>query len=253
VKKEEEKKGFFASLTSTFSVVSSTVTGVTATVQEIDPWFNDQKDYLNNLDQNLTIMQTRSNAHSRKKQELMTSFTDFSHSASQLSATEAGHDELLAQGWSKLSEVTGQMATIQGELALSEFDTFESSIKDYMLLVKAAKELLENRNYALLKYQTLEADTKAKQEKVAKSVGSGKGPLTTELQQAQTAEADQKVVFEKLSKEIRQELDTFKSKKGREIRKVMSELVRQNMDAQLRVVGLWKEVLQDLEEKKTRG
>jgi len=188
-------------------------------VQEIDPWFDSQKDYLNNLEQNLTIMQTRSNAHSRKKQELMNTFTDFSHSASQLSATEAAHDELLAHGWSKLSEVTGQMATIQGELAISEMDTFEKSVKDYILLVKAAKELLENRTNALLKLQTLESDTKLKQEKVAKNISAKNSVLTTELQQAQTAESDQKAIFEKLSKEIRQELESFRSKKERKFEK----------------------------------
>jgi len=256
VKKEpEEKKGFLASLTSTISTVStnisSSVTGVTVTVQEVDSWFDSHKDYLNNLEQNLTIMQTRSNAHSRKKQELMNTYTDFSHSSSQLSATEVGHDELLAQGWSKISEVTGQMATVQGELALSEIDQYEKSIKDYILLVRAAKDLLENRSNALLKLQTLEADTKSKQERLSKNTSAAKtAALTTELQQAQAAEAEQKSVFEKLSKEIKEELEKFTVRKGRDLRKAASELVRQNMNAHLRVVGLWKEVLADLEEKK---
>jgi len=196
-------------------------------------------------------MQTRSNAHSRKKQELMNTFTDFSHSSSQLSATEAGQDDLLAQGWSKISEVTGQMATVQGELALSEIDQYEKSIKDYILLVRAAKDLLENRSNALLKLQTLEADTKSKQERLSKNTYAAKtAALTTELQQAQAAEAEQKSVFEKLSKEIKEELEKFRVRKGRDLRKAISELVRQNMNAHLRVVGLWKEVLADLEEKK---
>jgi hypothetical protein len=55
----EEKKGFFASLSSTISNVgtnlSSTVTGATITVQEVDPWFDSHRDYLNNLEQNLTV------------------------------------------------------------------------------------------------------------------------------------------------------------------------------------------------------
>jgi len=253
-KEPEEKKGFFAALTSTISTVSTNISSTVAgaiTVQEVDPWFDSHKDYLTNLEQNLTIMQTRSNAHSRKKQELMNTFTDFSHSSSQLSATEAGQDDLLAQGWSKISEVTGQMATVQGELALSEIDQYEKSIKDYILLVRAAKELLENRSNALLKLQTLEADTKTKQERLSKNTSAPKiATLTTELQQAQAAEAEQKSVFEKLSKEIKEELEKFRVRKGRDLRKAISELVRQNMNAHLRVVGLWKEVLADLEEKK---
>jgi len=143
------------------------------------------------------------------------------------------------------------MATVQSELAQTEQEGFEESIKDYILLVRAAKELLENRTNVLLKLQTLEADTKAKIEKQTKNTSSSKTAVfASEVQQAQTAETDQKSQFEKLSKEIREELEKFNAKKGREMRKALSNFVTKNMNAQLRIVGLWKEILADLEDKK---
>jgi len=166
-------------------------------------------------------------------------------------AVKVGKDDNLAQGWAKLSEVTNQMATIHGELAQSEMESFELSLKDYILWVRSAKEVLENRVAALQKLQNLEADSKAKHERLSKNTSAGRAAaLTAELQQAQTAETDQKNLFENLSKEVKAELENFKEKKGKELRKVLSEFVRQNMNAQLRVVGLWKEILADLEEQK---
>jgi len=256
VKKEpEEKKGFLASLTTTFTTVStnlsSTVAGATVQVQEVDPWFDTHKDYLNNLEQNFMIMQTRSNGNSKKKQEFLNTLTDLSHAASQLSATEVGHDDPLSEGWAKLSEVTGQMGAVEAELGHTEIDGYENTVKDYILLVRAAKELMENRTNSLFKLQTLEADTKSKQEKATKNSSSSKATaFTNELQQAQNVEAEQRKYFDKMSKEVREELEKFKARKGKEMRKTLSELVRQNMNAQLRVVGLWKEILAELEEKK---
>jgi len=221
------------------------------TVQEVDEWFDKQKDYLNNLEVNLMTMQNRSNANSKKKQEMNSTLVELSRAAAQLNTCEVGHDEILAEGWSKLSEVTGLMATVQNDLAQSEMDGFENSVKDYVLLVRAAKELLENRWNSLQKLQFLEADKKSKIEKQSKNAASSKtAALTAEVQQATTAESEQRASFDKLSKEVRIELEKFNMKKGREMRKALSSFVTKNMNAQLRIVGLWKEILADLEEKK---
>jgi len=199
------------------------------------------------------MMQVKTNANSKKKLETVTTLIDFSHASAQMSSSETGKDAVLSEGWSKLSEVTGLMATVQTELAQSEMEGYENSVKDYVLLVRAAKELLENRSNCLLKLQSLEADTKAKQEKQSKNSASSKaGAFVAETQQAQAAEADQKVVFEKLSKDVREELEKFNAKKGREMKKALSDIITKNMNAQLRIVGLWKEALADLEEKKTK-
>jgi len=199
VKKEpEEKKGFFASLSNTISSVGSNLSTTVSGVEfhEIDPWFDSHKDYINNLDQNLQVMQARSNANSKKKQEFTISITDFGHASSLLSACEVGQDDVLAESWSKLTEASNQMATIHSELAQSESDTFEDSVKDYILLVRSAKEVLENRTNALQKLQNLEADVKVKQDRLAKNTSSSKAAsLQTELQQAQDAEAEQKKTF----------------------------------------------------------
>lgn len=253
VKKEpEEKKGFLASLTSTLSNVGSNLSSVTSVeAQEIDPWFESYKTYINSLEQGLTVMQQRSNANSKKKQEFVQTLSELSHASSQLSACEVGQDDLLSEVWSKLSEVASQMSTVHGELAQSEIDGYEETVKDYILQVHSVKDVLENRNISLQKLQNLEYDVKVKQERLAKNTSASKAPqLQAEVKQAESVATDQQKAFDTLSKEVRTELEAFKQKKGKVIHKAITDLVRQNMDAQLRIVGLWKEMLADLEDKK---
>jgi len=133
------------------------------------------------------------------------------------------------------------MALLTDELVKGETDLFENQIKDYVRIVGSCKDLMENRNNLLLAHQTNKANLSFKLEK--------KGPkIQAEIQEAteQTQQSESKLTD--LSVSAKSELETFKIKKGHDLRKAIRELVRLNINHQLRVVNLWKELLGEIEE-----
>jgi len=249
---KKEEKGFFASISSTFSSVTSAVTGPTVELKEIDSYFENQRAYVSNLDQHLQVLVTRSNANTRKKQEMVDSLTDFAHAASLACGCEVGQDDVLADFWGKLSEILNQMAALTDELAHGETEFFfEDQVKDYVRLVGACKDLMENRNTVLLELQTCKADSQLKNDKLQKAQGTPRAPaLSAEFLDSNAATTEAEQNYATITKNVRTELETFKQKKGHDLRRALRELVRLNINHQLRVVNLWKELLNDLEETK---
>jgi len=235
-KKKDEN--FFASWTAT---ITSAVTGPSVALKEIDPFFEAQKVYLTNLDQQLQVMVERSDVNTKKKQELITYLADFSHAASLAAGFEFGHDDGLASFWEKLSQILQQMSTLTNDLVIGEMDLFENQIKDYIRIVNACKDLMENRNNLLLAYQTNKANLNLKLDRF-------KNSRNPEIEEATEETKNSEEKFNSLSTSAKSELSTFKTKKGRDIRKAIRELVRLNINHQLKVGNLWKELLVELED-----
>lgn len=238
-KEEKSAASFFASITSS---LTSAVTGPSVELKEIDPFFEAQKVYLTNLDQQLQVLVQRSDANTKKKQELVVTLIDFAHAASLAAGFEVGQDDGLANFWEKLSEILNQMSSLTDELVKGETDLFENQIKDYIRIVSACKDLMENRNALLLAHQTNKANLNLK---IDKAKGQKNTPDIQELTES-TRDSEQK--FNTLSVSAKTELEEFKRKKGQDLRKAIRELVRLNINHQLRVVNLWKELLGELEE-----
>jgi len=248
---KKEEKGFFASLSASLSSVTSVVTGPTVELKEIDPYFEIQRAYISNLDQHLQVLVARSNTNTRKKQEMISSLSDFAHAASLACGCEIGQDDALSDFWGKLSEILNQVASLTDELVHGETEMFEDQVKDYVRLVGACKDLMENRSAVLLELQTCQADATLKSERLQKAQGTPRAPtLDTFLQNANDATNRSEQKYNSITNDIRTELDVFKRKKGQDLRRALRELVRLNINHQLRVVNLWKELLSDLEETK---
>jgi len=64
--KLKEEKSFFASFTATLTSAASAVTGPSVELKETDPFFEAQKVYLTNLDQQLQVLVQRSDANTKK-------------------------------------------------------------------------------------------------------------------------------------------------------------------------------------------
>jgi len=133
------------------------------------------------------------------------------------------------------------MSSLTNELVKGEVDLFENQIKDYIRIVNSCKDLMENRNNLLLAYQTNKALLNFKLEK-------NRGQRNPEIEEATEDTNNSEMKFQHLSTNAKSELDTFKVRKGQDLRKAIRELVRLNISHQLRVVNLWKELMVELEE-----
>jgi hypothetical protein len=232
--KGEEKPNRFLSM---FNSVTSTVTSrVTELVsgapptQDPTPWFEAQSGYVNSLGQQLYVVQTRSEAHIIKTREMIATLADFGHAAALLSSSEQEQDAELSKHWTKLSQILDQMSELAKEVSQTQTEVFEDAVKDYVRVVSAVKEIMDVRLQALAKVTAAQ--------KEAATVGDEESKKKEQL-----AIAD----FKRISKRVKVELQSFREAKGVELRDALLALVKANMDYQLRVADLWKELLRDLE------
>jgi hypothetical protein len=235
-KKEEATTTRFLSMFSSVTEkvtnrVSELVTGEKSTPQDPTPWFESQTGYVNSLGGQLSIMQTRSEAHIIKTREMIATLADFGHAAALLASAEQEQDGELSKHWTKLSQILDQMSELAKEVAQTQTEVFEDAVKDYVRVVSAVKEILDVRTDALSKVALAqkEAQTKGDEESKKKETAS--------IQE-----------FKRISKRVKVELQSFRETKGHEMRDAMRALVKANMDYQLRIADLWKELLRDLED-----
>jgi len=218
---EDTVNSFFGWASAKFEVA----TGQAEPTKEINPTFDELKNYVEGFNRELTLLQEKVSASISKKKQFDQTLYDFSQSASALSTVEGAVDPLLSQFWQKLSYSLKRMAELNAQLCSSETDSFDDALKDYIRCSEAGKDLLENRIKLLEKLQ----------------IAQRKNAVTVASLDAE---------FKAMSLNIQSELDQFKERKTFELRAHLRELVRINVEHQQQVVDLWKDLLSELEEPK---
>jgi len=250
---KEEKKSLWGSITSlNFSEVtaklSGAVTAASTVPVEVMPWFDAQTGYIRSLGEQLLALQTRSNVQSSKLREMVDSLKDFSHASALLASCESQQDEKLAEILNRLSDILSQMSTLSHEVVVTQTDVFEYAVKDYIRIVAAAREILDTRQASMHKWQIAAYDLKGFQEK-AESVKNDApkfAAASVEVDMAKKVEEELKKEFKRVSKKVKRELEEFRVQKGAELRAAIRNLVKANMDYELRMADLWKELLREM-------
>uniref|UniRef100_A0A6B2L5X0 PX domain-containing protein n=1 Tax=Arcella intermedia TaxID=1963864 RepID=A0A6B2L5X0_9EUKA len=246
-KKEDEPKGLFELVGKFSSTITSVVTRPSVELKEVDPWFDKQRAYVSNVEQHLQVLVDRSNQNTKKKSEMVSTLEDLAQSASLACGAEIDIDPELAKYWSKLSEIMGQMSLLTKELAQSETESFEYQVKDYVRLSTAAKQLLENRQAALLRLQVAQADVTVKTEKQEKGKNTSKASaLNADLKEATNSLEVSNSEYNVINESAKKELNTYKDNKSAQVKEAFKDLVTINLNYQLRMANLWKELLVDL-------
>jgi len=165
VKEEpKQKKSFISFVTQSVS----TVTNI-GTSKEIDPWFDSNRSYFNALDQNIQNILNRSSQLSKKHKEMSQLWTDLALGASLTSTTEVESDKLLSSYWDRLAVTSNQISQLARELGDTQISSFEDNLKDYVRLIEAVKDMLNNRSHLLYVYQSMTKSLEQKKEKTTKN------------------------------------------------------------------------------------
>eukprot|EP01121_Diplochlamys_sp_Union-15-3_P014892 TRINITY_DN4814_c0_g1_i19.p1 TRINITY_DN4814_c0_g1~~TRINITY_DN4814_c0_g1_i19.p1 ORF type:complete len:470 (+),score=97.46 TRINITY_DN4814_c0_g1_i19:37-1446(+) len=238
-----KKKGFFSSLTDKVTTMTS------AAPVEIDEWFTDTKEYLKGLETQLHTLHTKTTIMTKKRRDFAQIWEDLSLAAVEYSKSEADKDSNLNKLFSKFTEVTHQLSNLNMETVDNEIIHFEFSIKDYTRITTAVKDLLTNRDSTLLKCQIAEKNYEQKKQKSDKNTSTSKAnAFQTEVTEAEKQRDTAKQSLEDASKECKEEIETFMKTKNKDITNALRELVQTNMNHELRVLDLWKELLRMIEE-----
>lgn len=246
---QQQKKGGFSGFMSFISDKVNTVQAAIGKAEEVDPFFEQQKLYLQGLENALHQLLNRSGTVTKKGRELNAAWTDFAASSAALAQVEADHDKVLHTVYSKLTEVANQISALEKELAENEVEYFEDSLRDYIRIITAAKDVLGNRSHDLLLYQQATKNREARADKLEKSRGTSKeSQFADELRDAETKEKEARDAFDSISASTTAQLKTFSQGKNQELGQSVRRFVQANMNHHLRVVDLWKELLTVIED-----
>lgn len=246
---KDEKKGGFSGFMSFISDKVTTVQAAIGKSEEVDPWFEQQKIYLQSLENALHQLLNRSGIVTKKGRELNTAWTDFASSSAGLAQVEADHDKILNTFYNKLTEVANQISALEKELAENEVEYFEDSMRDYIRIISSAKDVLANRSHDLFLYQSATKTREARADKLEKSRGTPKeSQFADELRDSESKEKEARDAYDAISGSTTAQLKFFNQEKSRELGQSVRRFVQANMNHHLRVVDLWKELLTVVED-----
>jgi len=241
-----EKKSSFASffgnsISSITSITQASISGV----KEVDPWFEAKKNYLAQLEQQLTGLLKATSNLIKKRRETAQAFSDFGAALTLVSHVEADHDSMSSGLYSRLQQISDQRNDLYHEVATKEETFFEDAIKDYLRMLVAIKDMFADRHDLLMDLATSQRVLESKKEKLAKAKAKT-APLQQEVDDATRQYESHKKQFEEVSARCKEELNFFDRTRQWEIKRVVTNLCQYNLEGILQSGDLYKNFITHL-------
>ncbi|KYQ93640.1 Phox domain-containing protein [Tieghemostelium lacteum] len=242
---QREEKGL-NKITSLFSSGITSINNLASSVKEVDGWFGDKKAYVLQLDSNLRKLEETVGNIIRKRRELASAIGEFVSAGLSFSSCEAPHKQDVAHGFQKLTEVESNIKKGMEELCNNETGYFEEGIRDYIKVLGAVKELLNDRLDALFYMQNQErilASKKEKLEKLRMSNPAKASAMSKEVEDQTRKLSEAKSEYERITASAKLELNKFDEKRASEMKRILNFVIRLNLDHFLKSSDCWKEFL----------
>jgi len=182
---------------------------------------------------------------------LATYLDDFSNNSDILSKIESldpkVRDTELGHCFFELHAVLQEYAIETNQLSKDENEKFNHTLKDYIRYMDSVKQIINNRDNALLQWQNNVTDLESKKEKLVNNEDNQK--KISLVQQAEEAVETSKKEYEILNEAVKRELINFQKIKKLEITQAIKYLVHLNMEHHMKIGNLWKGLFVALESK----
>eukprot|EP01126_Amoeba_proteus_P020838 TRINITY_DN2115_c0_g1_i1.p1 TRINITY_DN2115_c0_g1~~TRINITY_DN2115_c0_g1_i1.p1 ORF type:complete len:215 (-),score=51.13 TRINITY_DN2115_c0_g1_i1:204-848(-) len=192
--------------------------------KEVDPYFDEQKEYISGLKNCLSNLSGLLEERSVVLRDTVDLLLAVSHGSGQIETVEGSQDTLLSSLWNKFSQIVKSIAAVQVNLIQVESKYLHDSVKEYIGITSSAELVLSKR------FQVIERIQEAKQK--------------NSLSDAEKLEN----VLAQMSNNIVGEFSSFNQRKETQMRHVLKALCRVNIDQQQKIVSLWKILLNHLED-----
>jgi len=217
-KEYQNSGGFLSYLSSSLSTQIESLSQNFGTQKEPDQWFDAQKNYILALEIQLTSVEKATTQLLRKQKELNQAYSDLGLASSLLSSTEADHDESLSTSFQEISELCCSLTSLNEVLIKNETIQFEDTLRDYLRIISAVKEMLSARNEKLILYQN-QSKQKEEKNKISNKIEKDSKDIPSKT------ETD----FKAISDTCKEELSLMKAKKSEDFKKMLIDFVKMNL------------------------
>lgn len=205
-------------------------------VEEVDDWYTTQYDYLEELDQSLSLIKKSSSSNSALKSSKVETSLAVTEKLRNIADLENEHDKKIAKYYTLYQDFLAQKTVLDETLVKNQTSFFEDAVVDQQRLSVASKRLLSNRLNTLLNYQIATQNLS----KVNSSASTEK--LALEKQEAEQKVQNEKEKYDDMTQKTQEQVEDYKVEKSKLMRWALRELVRENIEHGEQVISSWKEL-----------
>lgn len=224
-----------------FASVVASVTNLgqqlTTEVDEVDPWYSTQSEYLEGLDRGLTLTKKNSSHILSIKSDQVASELLVAEYLRHLADLENEHDKKMSKYLTTYQDFLAQKTVLDETLVKNQTAMFEDAVTDQQRLSVASSRILSNRLDVLHQFQIAQLNLS---NKVNANPSTEK--LALEKQEAEEKEAEEKKKFEDITGKVKEQVEDYKSEKSKLMRWALRELVRENIEYGEQVISQWKDL-----------
>uniref|UniRef100_A0A182QGB9 PX domain-containing protein n=1 Tax=Anopheles farauti TaxID=69004 RepID=A0A182QGB9_9DIPT len=228
-----------------FNKVGETVNKITYKMDENDPWFNDKINEVETIDAHMQKLHSAIKALVSHRKELATLTGGVAKSAALLSTCEEHTG--LSQALSQLADVEEKVELLRSEQANSDLYILSETIKDYIGLFGAIKDVFHERVKVFQNWQHAQLQLTKKRENKAKlELQERRDKL--EFAQKEVEEWEGKVQrcqkeFDDISSEIKKEMERFELARARDFKSTIIKYLEDQMAHQQQQMRYWETIV----------
>ncbi|ETN61087.1 sorting nexin [Anopheles darlingi] len=228
-----------------FNKVGETVNKITYKMDENDPWFNDKINEVETIDGHMQKLHSAIKALVAHRKELATLTGGVAKSAALLSTCEEHTG--LSQALSQLADVEEKVELLRSEQANSDLYILSETIKDYIGLFGAIKDVFHERVKVFQNWQHAQLQLTKKRENKAKlELQERRDKL--EFAQKEVEEWEAKVQrcqkeFDNISTEIKKEMERFELARARDFKSTIIKYLEDQMAHQQQQMKYWEAIV----------
>eukprot|EP00941_MAST-03F_sp_MAST-3F-sp1_P004895 g4895.t1 len=245
-------KGFMQWFGETVMAVSQTLGQVEVPKTPGDAFFDDHCAYVDSLAPQLETaykhakgLVSNQKAHASCLFEFGLAFTLLGQSETQPGT--------LGKALSQLGHTADTLSQITSDQAKKEASFFAEPLKDYIGITTAVRDMLDKRKERQLTYQTAVADVMRAERaelEVKQKVGSNPNKIKQAeetIAQAKKKQKAAKAELDMVDERVQKEIQRFKAEKLVDLRQIVLEYVRNQIEYQKKVEATWKRLLPEFD------
>ncbi|XP_055682655.1 sorting nexin-2 [Lutzomyia longipalpis] len=225
-----------------FNKMGETVNKITYKMDENDPWFEEKGAEVENLDMHMQKLHASIKALVTHRRELSQLTGGVAKSAALLSTCEEHTG--LSRALSQLADVEEKVELLRSEQANSDLYILSETLKDYIGLFGAIKDVFHERVKVFQNWQHAQLQLTKKRENKAKlELAERKDKL--DLAQKEVEEWECKVQrcqkeFDDISAEIKREMERFEINRARDFKATIIKYLEDQMAHQQQLIKYWE-------------
>ena len=217
-------------------------------MEETDPWYEEKVQQIDSMELQLRKLHTAADTLVQRRHELAVSTGAFAQTTAALSATEEAHT--LSRALAHLARVEEKAEQVHHRQAEADFYHFFELIKDYVALIGAVKNALNERNKSFQNWQHAQSMVLRKKEQKARLEMGGRAEklpsANEEVIEWENRLEETQAHFNQISRVIKIEIDLFERYRVRDFKAAIVQYMEALMTCQLQLVRHWEEFLPEV-------